>query len=112
MGICGATRKAVSWSIVFGPGSRKNCLGDALVLSGHRRVPLPPARIEAYIEKSPLAQEVIIFGVTQLCSPGKVFKLSMCMHCTKRYVHLPSSFFAIWHTFCATADADMAARDR
>ena len=28
-------------------GSGKNCLGNAGVLSGHRRVPLPPARITA-----------------------------------------------------------------
>src|SRR5690242_14923737 len=42
-------RATVAWSMVSGPGSRRNCLGMSVVLSGQRRVPLPPARIEAYI---------------------------------------------------------------
>src|SRR5215470_15876934 len=42
-------RSTVSSSIVRGPGRRKNCLGDCFVLSGQSRVPLPPARIDAYI---------------------------------------------------------------
>src|SRR5260370_23907386 len=42
-------RLTVSCSMVRGPGSCKNCLGVACVLSGQRRVPLPPASTDAYM---------------------------------------------------------------
>src|SRR5262245_52475076 len=47
-------RSTVSSSIVRGPGKRRNCLGDCFVLSGQSRVPLPPARIDAYIVRDTL----------------------------------------------------------
>src|SRR5262245_62757555 len=47
-------RSTVSSSIVRGPGRRRNCLGDRFVLSGQSRVPLPPARIDAYIVRDTL----------------------------------------------------------
>src|SRR5437763_12964440 len=43
--ISGATRAKVSCIILFPLGSGRNCLGKDGVLSGHRRVPLPPARM-------------------------------------------------------------------
>ena len=36
-----------SWIKLLPLGSGKNCLGKLVVLSGHSRVPLPPARITA-----------------------------------------------------------------
>src|SRR2546422_10120814 len=43
----GATRASVSCIILLPLGSGRNCLGKPGVLSGHKRVPLPPARITA-----------------------------------------------------------------
>ena len=45
----GATRSTVSCNMVRSLISRRNCLGVSCVLSGQRRVPLPPARMDAYI---------------------------------------------------------------
>jgi hypothetical protein len=45
----GSRRSTVSWNIVRSPRSRSICLGRLCRLSGHSRVPLPPARITANI---------------------------------------------------------------
>src|SRR6266516_2330137 len=45
--ISGAIRASVSCIILLPLGSGRNCLGKLGVLSGHSRVPLPPARITA-----------------------------------------------------------------
>src|SRR5947209_20603550 len=46
-GTSGATRARVSCIILFPLGRGKNCFGKLGVLRGHRRVPLPPAKMTA-----------------------------------------------------------------